>query len=138
MTPIEMLRAKLVGDTNVTDIAGQRIYSDVAPQGAEFPFVVLTTQDGHAIESLSKPVGFFQDVVILDIYSRDRIESLELWKNCSKSVAHYKTSDSQTVLESVSQLSGISWGVYSLDDASDEMVYQCSQTLSVNYSIIGF
>ena len=138
MTPIELLRSQLINTPAVTAIAGQRVYADIAPQGAEFPFVILTTEDGTTAECLSEPSAFYQDLVVLDVYSRERLESLELWKECARSMAHHKADSSATVLESCNQQSSISWAVYSLDDASDELVYQCSQNWQVNYSIKGF
>jgi hypothetical protein len=41
-TFVELLRAQLVADAAVTNLVGQRIYPQVAPQGAAAPFVVLT------------------------------------------------------------------------------------------------
>ena len=139
MTPYEMIRERLIATPEVTAIAAERIFSDIAPQGAEYPLVVFTCEDGEGFDCLDgSPTGFFQDMVALESFGKNRLEALELWKQCSRALIGYRATNAVTVLESINHANGISWGVFTLDDASDEVIYSCSQVLQINYSIKGF
>ena len=134
MTPVEMMRNRLISDADVSALVGNRVYCDVAPQNTEFPFIVLTVENGTAEDCLDGPVGFFSDIVGYDIYSMGRIESLDVWKKGWSVLAGYTDSNAVTILDSVNQETSIAWDTYRLDDASDDLVYRCSQNLQVNYS----
>ena len=138
MTPVEMLRGKLINDPDVSALVGDRVYADVPPQGedTEFPFVVFTVEDGIAEDCLDGPTGFFSDTVGMDIYSMSRIESLDVWKKCWDVLVGYSDHNSVTILDSVTQDTSIVWTHYRLDDSSDsKVVRRCSQNLQVNYSL---
>jgi hypothetical protein len=137
MTPVEMIRSRLLSDSDVTTLVGDRVYADAAPQGASFPFVVLATESGTGEDCLEGQMGFFSDTVGIDVYSHGRIDSLDVWKACWKSLNGYSTYDSDTILDSVTQSSGIAWATYRLSDASDELIYSIAQNLQVSYSIRG-
>lgn len=135
MTPVEMMRSKLISDPDVSALVGTRVYCDAAPQSAEFPFIVLTVENGTAEDCLDGPAGFFSDVVGYDIYSSGRIESLDVWKKGWSVLAGYTDSNTVTILDSVTQASSIAWDTYRLGDASDDLVYRVAQNLQVNYSL---
>jgi hypothetical protein len=137
MTPNEMIRARLLADPQVAALIGDRVYTDAAPQGASFPFVVLTTENGTGEDCLDGQMGFFQDTTGIDAYSMSRLDSLSVWKECWKALNGYSTFDADTILDSVTQSSGIAWDTYRLSDASDKLVYRIAQNLQVNYSIRG-
>ncbi len=134
MTPIEMLRTLLVDDPTVSSLVGQRVYSDAAPQGSEFPFIILTVENGTADDCLDGPTGYFSDTVGFDVYSMSRKDSLAVWKAGWDQIVGYSGYNSVTIIDSVTQASGIAWDSYRLDDASDDLVYRCAQNLQVNYS----
>ena len=134
MTPVEMLRSLLVNDPTVSGLVGQRVYADVAPQGSDLPFIVLTVENGTAEDCLDGPVGYFSDTLGFDCYTKSRIDSLHLWKAGWAVLVGHSGYNSVTIIDSVTQASGIAWDHYRLDDASDELVYRCAQNLQVNYS----
>ena len=135
MTPVEMLRAELIADSDFALVVGDRVYADAAPQSAEFPFVVLTIEGGTAEDCLDGPTGYFSDTMGFDVYSESRLESLDVWKKGWSVLAGYTGSNSVTVLDSVTQASSIAWDTYRLGDASDDLVYRVAQNLQVNYSL---
>ena len=134
MTPVEVLRSLLINDPTVAGYVSDRVYADTAPQGAEFPFIVLTVENGTAEDCLDGPVAFFTDTVGYDVYSKSRKDSLTVWKAGWDQIVGYSGYNSVTIIDSVTQASGIAWDHYRLDDASDEVVYRCAQNLQVNYS----
>lgn len=71
------LYAKLSGTTAVTDLISTRVYPDVAPEGAIYPFVTFQqVSDGNLdARPLVGAATYFRTLQQIDIYARLRSEA---------------------------------------------------------------
>lgn len=72
MTTIEAVRAELAADAAVTALVGERIYPQVAPQGAAPPYVVMTVVSDVPSNTFdgSPATRLVQSRIQVDCYAR--------------------------------------------------------------------
>lgn len=79
-TFVEMIRAELVASQAVTDLVGQRIFPNLAPQGEVPPFVVLTVPSEVPANSFtSTPADVLRQATVqVDCYAKTYLVAHQL------------------------------------------------------------
>lgn len=78
MTFAEYLNRHLEGDPGVAAKAGARIYSDVLPQGGQFPAVVFTVISALGEHTFDGPSGIDVRRVQVDAWGKERPDASKL------------------------------------------------------------
>jgi hypothetical protein len=68
LAPETAMRSILINDGPVSAIVSSRVYLDVAPQGAAFPFIVLSRASSEFFHHTGGPSGLNLHDVDLDMY----------------------------------------------------------------------
>ncbi len=82
VTPEEAVRKRLVDDTDVRALVKQRIYPDIAPEGAVLPYVVMARVDTTHEHHMGGSAGLKHPRIQLDYFARTRSGAEDLAETC--------------------------------------------------------
>lgn len=136
--PVPQIIARLRADTNVTDIAGQRIFAEHPPQDDVLPIVVINVEN---VRGFSDNVAMCHQKVYVasinvDIICHTRGQSEDLQEAVEDSLIGWVSSDLGYPINGITSDEGASWQLIDPKDGSDERGYWCEQTYSVTYQRI--
>jgi hypothetical protein len=105
-TFVELVRAELMAAQAVNDLVGQRIFPQVAPQGVDPPFVVLTTVSEIPASSFTGEPGELlrQARVQVDCYAAGYLDAHQVANAVDAVVADLSRPDLSAVRESSQDL----------------------------------
>lgn len=63
------IRDHLLGSSNITNEFGDRIFDDVAPQGIQYPYILISDMSSDPLEALDGEVGTHDALIQIDVWT---------------------------------------------------------------------
>ena len=135
MRPIPQIITLLRSDPSVTNIVGQRIFADNAPQDDDLPIVVLTISNTNARATIDNcHIKLYSARMKVDIVCSSRSVAEDAQEAIEDALVGYTSSDNTHPIQGITVDSGTSWELLDPADGSDERGYWCSQEFFINYA----
>ena len=134
MHVIEQLVALLRADTDVTNLVGTRIFSDVPPQDTIKPSIEIynvSDDTEGCVDLCTVTMGVM--MVQFNSLGRTRSEAWNISTAIRRAIIHHTSSDSEQAIQDVNISSGSRWEVIRPQDGSDSYTYECQNDYNIPY-----
>ena len=130
--------ALLKSDAEISALVGDRVISDVLPQGFAMPAVVLWINSGRAHDALSGgALGMDQPVFRIECYGRSRVDAADLRLKIRNFITGYFGTISDVFIQGIAQENGTRDRTDRVRTGTDEYRFAAYQDFRVSYRSIG-
>lgn len=131
---IPSIRSLLLAEPEVVALVNTRISTDVLPQGASMPAVILNIVSDTGNDCLhGTMVGTDTATMQVDCYGITRSEAEQVWQTVRSALVGYRGVSEGTSIQAIAQSSGRQFLTDRPDMGSDSWRYRSVQDFSVTY-----